>query len=496
MIEASPNLFNLGLDDHDPANSKAALEDATSAQGVHIIMTATQSNVNLCKTLLTLTILGYPTPHLVAWGDDYSTGNLLAGGSHFAKITGTLDYINAGKRREQPAFEDDDIIFMLDAYDIWFQLPFQVLVSRYHEILAQENMRLAQRMGRAYEREGLAASVIFGGGKRYFPNFINSLACYPIPESPIPKSIRNGNTDSALGRNEWSSFRTRYLNSGYLIGPVGRVSRILEEARQRLDMCKDQHGADFDDGSGASDECYHGSDQSIFVDMFGVQEFHREVMRRHHSMPYDEVLGKVDKSRPRLTPPPTQIMGTEIVDLLNPAWPHQHANADYMPGKPFEMGIVIDYWSLLGHQTSNADDDRRHIRYNTDVTEQIGVQGQFDCIPQARFPHDLYSHAQNSSVAWNQVPLYMAICTDNVPVMIHHNSIEKWNREEQWDKTWWNGSARAMMEEQRRLASPILVDGIATDKGFRVSWDELCPVDFEPELYRDIAEKRFVRSSF
>ncbi|RFU78459.1 hypothetical protein TARUN_3706 [Trichoderma arundinaceum] len=479
-----------------PPGNQASISH-TNDKKIHILLPATRSNVNLCKTLLTMTILGYPNPTIIAWEDEDKASGLLGGGSHFAKITRTLDYINDPQRRNQTGF-DDELVMMLDAYDIWFQLPIDVLLSRYNTILEEESARVAHRMGRAYDIEGIHPKVIFGAGKRCAPNLLNSVSCYPVPESPLPNDVYGGNTDTLIGINQWSSFRTRYLNSGYTIGPVGEMRRILERAMKKLEECQNRKGASFDDGTGASDFCYHGSDQSIFVEMFGEQEYYREIMRRHHRTGVDDVLDKVIPGRAGSTPPPTNVQNAPVVDRLEPDFTHQQYNKTHIPEKPFEFGMALDYWSLLGHQTSNAITDARYIRHNRTLKEQIGKRGIFDCTPKTDLlplPHDLPNNQAlpwlNGSLPnqWEAMPLYTEICIGTVPVMIHHNSVEKFHRERQWDQTWWHGRARMLLEERRKGGAVQLADGIPTDKGTVVKWEELCPKTEEKELFRDVDEK-------
>ncbi|CAM1511737.1 Fc.00g092500.m01.CDS01 [Cosmosporella sp. VM-42] len=469
--------------------SEPAKEIRPVKRKTHIIMPATGSNVNFCKTLLGLAILGYPTPHIVAWGDDANDGGLLGGGSHFAKITRTLEYINDENRRKQPGF-DDELIFMLDSYDIWFQLPYETLIRRYDAIVQEENERVAHRMGRAWAAEGIESPIIFGGGKRCGPNQLHTLACYPIPESPLPEDTYGGNTDSLMGRNQYSSFRTRYLNSGYMIGPIGKMRPVLEKAAEKLHQCIHRTDAWWDNGWHDSDFCYRGSDQSIFVEMHGEQEFHREVMRRHYRTRLDDWLDKFSPGRAGAMPPPTQIWTTNVFDRLNPAFPHQEEDPSYLEGKPFEHGIAIDYWSLLGHQTSNAEWDHRYIRHNEPLEDQIGKQGMWDCTPKARPVDDLplggVLDMLPSGQNWSNLPLYTEICVGTVPVMIHHNSVQKHNREKQWHQVWWHNQSRHLLEQRRQQGLAMLTEGITTDKGEVLKWEQLCPPDVEPELFRDV----------
>ncbi|KAJ4854837.1 uncharacterized protein T069G_10395 [Trichoderma breve] len=445
-----------------PPSNQTTTVSQTANQKIHILLPATRSNINFCKTLLTMILLGYPSPTIIAWADQDRASGLLGGGSHFAKITRTLDYINDPKRRNLPGF-DDELVMMLDAYDIWFQLPLDVLLSRYNAILEDDAARVSQRMGRAYTIEGINSRVVFGAGKRCAPNLLNSVACYPVPESPLPNDLYGGNTDTFIGTSQWSSYRTRYLNSGYIIGPVG----------------ENRKGA---------------SDQSIFVEMFGEQEYYREVMRRHHRTRVDDVLDRVVPGRAGSRPPPTVVQQVPVLDRLEPAFTHQQYNKTHLPDKPYEFGIALDYWSLLGHQTSNAVTDARYIRHSLPVKQQMGKTGKFDCVPKTEMmslPNDLPSDKPLPWMRgmmpdmWATMPLYTEICIGTVPVMIHHNSVEKYQRERQWSQTWWYRRAKPLFEERRKEGIAQLAEGIPTDRGTMEKWEMICPKFLEKELFRN-----------
>jgi hypothetical protein len=67
------------------------------------------------------------------------------------------------------AFNYYDIPVGIDAYgqaDLWFQLPPEVLLMRYHAINARANEDLEKRLGRAAKAEHLKQTVIFGSSKR------------------------------------------------------------------------------------------------------------------------------------------------------------------------------------------------------------------------------------------------------------------------------------------------------------------------------------------
>lgn len=455
-------------------------------QNYHILMTATRPALFLCKTLLTMAILGYPTPQLLGWGEAETEG-LKGGGSHFHKITKSLQYLNDPERRKEPGF-DNELLFILDSYDIWFQLPFETLVERYHATVAEENKRVAQRMGRAKQIENVTSSIIFSGGKLCGPNQHHTVACYPVPESPLPKDLYGGNTNTALGANGLSNFRTRYLVAGAWVGPVGEMRALLQRASVELDKCVESHAAWFNlDGPLAVDHCYRGSDQSIFVEMFGRQEFHREVMRRVHRRRIDNIFDAIIPGRAGSWPHPNKLWGITIDDPLNPPFPHEEVDPGYLPGQPYEFGIGIDYWSLLIHDTSNAKNDARYIRLDESFTEQVGARTMFDC--KAKPPH--LDNIPRGGVLdlmpgrdWSNMPMYTEICLGVVPAMIHHNSVDKYQIEIQWNQTWWYGHARRLLELRRQEQLPMLVEGVPTSRGTFMKWDDLCPADYDEELYR------------
>lgn len=435
---------------------------------------------------MTLTILGYPSPHIISWGETDNAKALLGGGSHFGKITGTKDYID--KHLRDPDSQND-LILLVDAFDVWFQLPLDILLSRYHKIIEEDNARIAHRMGRAFSREGIKSGIVFGAGKRCGPNSLHTVACYPVPDSPLPKDLFGNVTDTPVGHTEWSSFRTRYLNAGTAIGPVSMFRPVLERAHARYLECRGRKNMEFDAGTGVSDYCYHGSDQSIWMEIFGEQEFQREVMRRHHRSWYDGMLDKIIPGRAGSWPSPTQVYGVPITDFLEPGFFHQPSERTYNPQKPFEFGISLDYWSSLGHQTSNAYWDAKYIRKNQPLESQIGKRNGFDCMP--RSPNwDEISDQRVSKILperpdqWDSLPFYTEFCVGSVPVMIHHNSVDKAQLNLQWNSTWWYSDARRLLEARRRNGAPQLIEGIATDQGEKMlKWEELCPPQFDADLF-------------
>jgi hypothetical protein len=117
------------LDDHiRPGKSTSHVVNDTR---LHVLIPANNPDVNLCKTLLTSNALGYPDPIILAWQEKYNAGEsvrvslelqaivvtdaitdyLLGGGSHLAKISAVLDWLEKSNDAA-----DNDLVVMMDAY--------------------------------------------------------------------------------------------------------------------------------------------------------------------------------------------------------------------------------------------------------------------------------------------------------------------------------------------------------------------------------------------
>lgn len=363
---------------------------------------------------------------------------MIAGGSHVMKIFGVLEYLES----LDPS-ADDDIVMMMDAYgafdyydmprnkeahqqaDIWFQLSAKVLLQRYYAINAAANERIEERLGRAAAIEEIKQTIIFGAGKRCAPNQPHTVACYAMPESPLPKDLYGANTDTIMGRNKYTSLRQNGLNSGYIMGPVKDLRPMFKRAWEKVEALADH--PDWDNGSGGSDFMYHGSDQSIFGTMLGEQEFQRWVMRLRH-------LTQEDKARGFDKLPSTTIEGTLVDNPIDPSFTHEVV--EHKKGKPDEFSMGLDYFSEIGQQTVNSEEDARWLVYNRKISEQVkGRDGLFDCPVRVdgTLPKDIVKDdppfqsvkelsqelsREEKGARWEDVPLYTNLCLNTIPVMV------------------------------------------------------------------------------
>ena len=477
-------------------------------------------------------------------------------GAHIlSKITRFLEYLD-----QLPPERDNDLVLMTDAYDTWFQLRPDVMISRYHHLNKLANKRLRQRLGRGAMRAGgIRQTVIFGASKTCSSQ-PHTLGCYPVPEPWTPADMFGGNTDTVMGTTQHSSKRPRYLASGYMIGPVSDVKEILRKAQWRVDTSPD-FDRDLDNGSGSSDFLYHGDDTAIFAHIFGEQEYQREVLRRNYTgsaafirRMFGIQLGPTG---------PTNVEGITVKDVLNPDFVHEQMppagskhKSDQL--KEFEFGIGLDYGADLYTETHNSERDHSYIVYTQNHTDTLGEIPQelahqqewgkpmrkedpktieqqiqeawpdrhkFDCEPKlrAKLPQDIlhskipYAAAPQiivtsdggqspqdapSNTSWEEVRLYTNMCQGSIPTVLHLNG-DRNARENDWEKLWWqrwgstllelvkmdkSGKDEVWMRGPKDPSQSTRVEnagiGAWSDEGWFVGWNQVCPKDFDNELYR------------
>jgi hypothetical protein len=489
-ILAAPSSQPAAHNESPPTARPPSSPRAIDPNKVHVLIPVTDTHPNLCRSLLTYAINGWPRPTLVAWAQKFDDPKMLHGGSHLGKITGVLDWIGAESERLKAtaspaaaaAFEDE-LVAMLDGYDMWVQLPVHVFVSRFETLLRLEDRRIALRMGRAAEAEGVRAKVVFGASKRCGPNKNNTIACYPIPESPLPADLFGPGTDTDSGFNAYAHVRQRYLVAGFAVGRVRDIRATFQEAHRRMKLCLAEPPSDDD----KMYICHRGSDQSLFTQVWGHQEFHREVMRRHHRTEEERLLEeKPQRLLSAKTPggrrPVSTNEGQVIDDPLNPSFPHEEMDETYLPGQPFEYGITVDYFSSLTHSTSNAIWDAGFVDRPNPYTINVAPvmpDRPTNCTHLTIPPADFNVQAP----AWRDLPMYTELCTGSVPAVVHLNDAS-WKRRlgELWPRTWWYGRARRLLDQRRRKDGP-LAGGARTDTGADLSWDDLCPAAYDEEVF-------------
>lgn len=241
-----------------------------------------------------------------------------------------------------------------------------------------------------------------------------------------------------------------------------------------------------------------GSDQSFFNDMFGWQEFHRELMRRHHRTSWERFFDRLTPWRDGAPPRPHVIEDAVVVgDPIDPSFPHQPMpDPEYHADQPHELGITVDYFSELSHQTSNALHDTAFVKHDAPLRPQTRhpAHGQvIMCSPHAPMPNDLLDDSgglelfdKDERPRWEQLPLYSEVCAGTVPIAVHHNWYIKEPIKTLWPEMWWTGNAKKLLDARRNQATESerkRVGGAETDTGESLTWDELCPPEWDEEVF-------------
>lgn len=252
----TPSNMTLELESGNITNVPSHLKKVTP--NFHLLMPATYENVDFCKTLLSSMLLNYPPPTILNFEHTYETN---ADVEH-ARLQAIHLYL-----RDTKHVKDEDLVLIVDGYDVWFQLPSDVMIKQYQNILREANERLAERYGFTDSkitgepaRPWYNQTVIWGAEKVCSTGTADSLGCAFVPDSTLPKTIYGRKTDKSTPLT-----RAKYLNSGTVIGPAGDLRAIFDAATSKI-----------------SETAFFSrpSVQTVLADLFGEQEYAREATRQ------------------------------------------------------------------------------------------------------------------------------------------------------------------------------------------------------------------------
>ena len=381
-----------------------------------IVLPTDGSSPDLCKVVTSALAMGYPMPVVVNWGANVHSTN---GGSHLAKVKGTLAYLdelsNTGAS-EEDRLSDNDLVLIVDPYDIWFQLPPEVLLHRYHEANAWANDRLAKQWPDNAGEMPMKQTIIVSSQKRCYPPPETGFEphCDAVPDSPLPIDTYGPNTDGdpAVNPGGYHDIRPKFVNSGTIMGPVSDVRRYFRRVLAKMDEMI------------ATYEVPISSDQGIFSEVFGEQEVYRQWRRKTQSKSAED--------------PPAAV---QLMD---------HG---------YEYHVGLDYYQNLAMTTAFAEDDGTFVVFENHTaidahSQALGISptrlnGLPEDIKDVHHPLDnkLITH-KFPSLAWANFSLYADFFTTSVPVILHHNGGAKERRVRWWDRTWFFPYLRELVKAQ------------------------------------------------
>lgn len=408
-------------------------------------------------------ILGYPSPVIVNWGNTYDLDDdsKWLGNSHMSKITGTLEYLDFMSRKE--AYEadrlmDDDLVLVVDAFDIWFQLPPEVLLQRYHRTIQAANARLAEQWdshGNSSVPMPMEQTILISPQKRCWPgpSSHSDLSCDALPESPVREDLYGPDTDEDP-ENNYQHSRPRYINSGSIMGPVRDMRRFFRRANDKTE----NH---YSDGTQMS------SDQGVFGEVWGEQEVWRTWAREQHRVGADKTG---DRAQTLIQSDFEYHVSLDYYEQLFVAtvFHEEDVSLEKTGRAPVIFTLLTRYFSQgdivkLNNRTAIEFESR----YRNIPTRLDGLP---DDIKGSPLPRQVAAVGlgQGHRRDWGDMPLYADFYSATVPAVIHHNAHInnlKTRRETWWDRIWFFPYLRQLMEERLQPGSLQVLAAITTKSG-------------------------------
>lgn len=455
----------------------------------HLLIPASGPHFRVCRAIASATMMGYPVPVLNGWMQE---GDLDASKSHLAKVRTTMKYLES-----LPESTDDDLMLMIDGYDVTFQIPLDVMIERYFALNRAANAKIAARFG-VDSTDALAGddtprqTILFGAEKICYPldmDQMNRVGCWAIPHDvDIP--------DGAFGPSDgnWAHNIPLWLNSGTIIGPVRDMRRMFGATLERIEKF-------YNPGNEFSD-----SDQKYMSDVWGVQEYSRSIKEL-------ELYFHGDVFPTDVVPDPDS--GKIIPELE--------------PDQETEYHIGIDYRSALFQTHAGSEHYVEFLTYNatlngtsiggrpsTWVTRDVS-SGSHNFKPYQIFlPNNLVSsimrmfrsiaHVVDAIPLINELPLQTNIVTKNVYGLFHYTG-EKDHLDDIWGQMWFYPYGRELFEAALKTLNPnhtiAMADGRrwvhahtipeSSEEGYRAAgalddemnwleWEQLCEI-YESKLF-------------
>ncbi|KAI9876191.1 MAG: hypothetical protein M1830_007058, partial [Pleopsidium flavum] len=505
-----PLPFSSKLSDHNGSTPKSSsdislgITNVTVASGLrnanpsfHLLIPASETNANLCKTILSAFILNYPPPTLINFGKTFS-GESWDNGTHTGKIRGIYNFL-----MDEKQVDDQDLVLVIDGYDVWFQLPPEVMIRRYHSIVRSAGERLRKKYGMVtHEKpwEGgqtertsrYAQTVIYAADKLCWPNAAEDPACAAVPFSTLPKNSYGADTDKD---SHGFLNRPKYLNSGTVIGPVADLRAIFGYA---VDKVEKYNRGDL-------------GDQFVFNEIFGEQEHQRETMRRSSLSAGGRWLEWLSDALG------TWKMSSNVTTN----------NFTIIPGQRYEFGLGLDYESQLFQTLTHSHGDIDYLYYNdTDTLAHVQEKHHIPMAHTLSLPLDIQRaitpiltqpsrqteglgtspitpHLDSipTNLTWSNIPLATNPHVPSIPAVLHFNG-DKSYLSTWWTKMWYQPYARALLRRYMRSpkepipaqAAGVESDswwdmrggkgGVWTDTAQWMEWAEVCK-GYDEDVFGD-----------
>lgn len=462
----------------------------------HVVVPARRKSSPLCRLITSAMILNYPPPTLINYGKSPE------GSSEYDdmvdKVTGIYNYLTSSRH-----VHDQDFVLVLDETNFFFQLPPEVMIRRFQDLIREKNAKLRKKYGMVKVGpdsspeiiQKYSQRVLFGASKTCELNKLNlSLdpACVTVPQSSLPPDVYGWKTDidSDVALN-----RPRWLNPGMAIGQVADLKLVYGQVLQFVEKQKRIKQAD----------------HVALNQMYGRQEYIRELERQRTSNGFMEWLYR-------------RIGISDASNITGAAVPYLKSGVRY------EYGIDVDSESRIFFEMTHSHRDVEWLHYNN-ITKTSIVQMEHGVPREHRLllPEDLrepnlpspFFHPNitkdevtnppyndtldalpnSKNRSWRNLPLLTNIPSASVPALIHLNgtrvACDGW-----WLEMWYQPWARALLRKYMRtplgfdVAQSALLGGqewwdlrggkggIWTGQGEWLDYSEVCR-GFERDVFED-----------
>jgi hypothetical protein len=425
-------LLENGEIDHVPS----ALKKSTPS--FHLLMPAETDSNNFCKTTLSAMLLNYPPPTAINFHETFAT----PADRERQTLASIHDYLNNAKM-----VHDDDLVLIVDGQETWFQLPSDVMVKQYEQVLEQANGRLLRKYGKT--NEGLQKfnqTIVFGaeicGGK--------DAACKDAPRSILPQDTHGAKVS---GKSE--DMPARHINPKVAMGPAKDL-RVLYEAALRIFEKQNSENQTL---------------RTVFATILSEQQSRRDATKK--SQPAAAALQAwISKLR-------TEKHATE-----------KHATARRIPSakvtlrkeKKYEYALGLDYTHTLFQPSPHPKThELTHLHANSTARLPASLESSkppfWSPDPYQHNPspneHPAYINAltytsqidtlPDRHTNWSAVPLVANTRTGAIPAALASSAVA-------WEALWYAPHARALL--RAALRAPQSPDGYHNSAvGGDRSWD-------------------------
>jgi hypothetical protein len=159
----------------------------------------------VCAVVASALVNRYPIPTIVGYKGE---GEYDAKKAHIAKLRATKRYLYSPAGAEK-----DDLVIIMDGFDVLAQIPVEIVIERYFDLIAEADQKLADQRGITVEEvhsRGLRHTLLWGTDKGCFPTGGEDPRCWLVLFSNLPQYKWGPKTDN--GELVFSD--SRFLNPG------------------------------------------------------------------------------------------------------------------------------------------------------------------------------------------------------------------------------------------------------------------------------------------